>query len=552
MIHNGFTIKVLFEPFSVCYSNNNNGKFTKDTICYEDDSYIIILDGIILNRKDLLSGTNLAWEKLVVERLSKEGVGFVNLMNGSFYGALVDKNNKKCIAFTDKLGTKFLYSYQDSNMLIISSMMSQMYEALRENSIHYTLDVGSAYMLLSFGYMLGEKTLCDSVFKILPGSWVEFSHNNRKNKRYYEIGLKEKSADSFNDAVNNIDTLFRQAISREFEKDLEYDYTHCVALSGGLDSRMTCWVAHDMGYTNQLNFTFSQIGYHDQIIPQNIVKDLNHNWIFKSLDNGLWLYNIDTVTKLTGGNVLYYGLSHAISLYSLINFDNLGIIHSGQLGDVIIGSKFNHNTIKNSSLAAGAYSKKLLQKVDYSNYSHYGNTEINWFYARGFNGTNNGLMCEYSFSETASPFMDIDFLEYCLSLPLEYRSNHRIYKKWIIDKYPQAADYPWESIGAKITEPTISIRNQEIPFTQFFPKVIQSLSRKMGLQTSSKGMNPLGLYLKNNSNLVSFFDSYLPFAEYIKDDSLRDDVIDLYKKGNPTEKLQALSLLSAIKLFYCD
>ena len=70
-------------------------------------------------------------------------------------------------------------------------------------------------------------------------------------------------------------------MKRVFEKDLEYGYKHLVALSGGLDSRMTAWVGHNMGYTNMLNYTFSQTDYLDETVPKEITDTLKVNGCLK-------------------------------------------------------------------------------------------------------------------------------------------------------------------------------------------------------------------------------------------------------------------------------
>lgn len=39
-----------------------------------------------------------------------------------------------------------------------------------------------------------------------------------------------------------------------------------------------------------------------------------------------------------------------------------------------------------------------------------------------------------------------------MSIPLEYRMNHVLYKKWILSKYPDAAKFRWEKTGELITK----------------------------------------------------------------------------------------------------
>ena len=84
-----------------------------------------------------------------------------------------------------------------------------------------------------------------------------------------------------------MDILFRAAIKKAFERDASKKKTSLVSLSGGLDSRMTSWVANEMGYTNQLNLCFAQQNSLDHTIAQKIGRDLEHKWHFMPLDLSL-------------------------------------------------------------------------------------------------------------------------------------------------------------------------------------------------------------------------------------------------------------------------
>lgn len=95
------------------------------------------------------------------------------------------------------------------------------------------------------------------------------------------------------EAVYMIDKAFRKAVKREFDKDREYGYEHLVDLSGGLDSRMVAWVAHEMGYTKQTNYTYCKAKYLDFKISSRIASDLQHEYYFKQLDDFQWIYEID-------------------------------------------------------------------------------------------------------------------------------------------------------------------------------------------------------------------------------------------------------------------
>jgi len=447
--------EICFEDF-VC-SNLMISKFQDDKIFSETDRYIVILDGVILNKMDLTKKTsNDSWLETVLSLYENNDETFFLDFRGSFAGALYDKIKKKWIIFSDHIGSKFIYYSHTSEFFTCSLMISNVYETLNRNKITYHLSTENSLLLLTYGFMLEDRTLCKEIKKIQPGCYIVFENNIITEKRYYVIDNTPNASISEKDSVELIDYYFRQAVKNQFEKDNEYGYKHLVALSAGLDSRMTSWVADDMGYTNQLNFTFSQTNYWDEIIPKKIAMDLKHEWIFKALDNGLWLYDVDDITYSTGGNVLYYGTAHGNSLIKYLNFNNLGLIHSGQIGDVIIGSGVKREKDK-YEFGDGAYSLKYIKEINFMPQHFYKNKEVALFYYRYFNGTNNGLQNIYNYTETLSPFLDLDLLKNVLSIPIKLRSNHYIYKKWIIAKYPQAANYVWEKIGCKITEPIIRI-----------------------------------------------------------------------------------------------
>ena len=110
---------------------------------------------------------------------------------------------------------------------------------------------------------------------------------------------------------------------------------------------MTTWVAHDLGYGKDIvNVTFSQTNYCDEFTPKAITNELKHEWIYKSLDSGNSLKLLERMVKITSGGAFYSGNSNEKSVLDLINTQLFGIMHSGQIGEAIIGtvwSSFNIN-----------------------------------------------------------------------------------------------------------------------------------------------------------------------------------------------------------------
>lgn len=278
------------------------------------------------------------------------------MLRGSFCGILIGKLSQRTLLFTDHIGSKYFYYSQFCETLICSILISYLYQLRHANQLHCTLSEQGAVMLLTYGFMLENFTLCEEIKKVQPGCYVVFEKGNLTEHRYCMLDNTPDYSITEAHAIELYDQEFRRAVALEFDKDKEGGYNqHLVTLSGGLDCRMTSWVAHEMGYTNQLNRTFSQSDYWDEIVPKQIASDLCHEWIFKSLDNGLWLYNLDNVLEITGGNVFYYGQAHSMSLIKYLDFNKLGgIYHSGQLGGGVMGSHTPRNSIP-FSYGDGAY-----------------------------------------------------------------------------------------------------------------------------------------------------------------------------------------------------
>lgn len=529
-------------------------KFLDDKLFIDNELYFYVLDGVVLNKNEMLKKYSSNWEETFIKLYEKNGDDFYKEFRGSFCGAIFDKKNNKWTIFADHIASRHIYFSNNGSNLVLSTDIKLVYDYFKINEMKYKLDKDAAYLLLSYGFMLEDYTLCSDIKKLLPGHNLLYINNELVLNQYYKLSNVQDNTKTEDELIELMDHYFRQAIKRQFEKDKEYGYKHLVALSGGLDSRMTCWVAHDMGYEKQVNFTFSQSDYLDETIAKEIARDLNHEWIFKALDGGNFLLDFDEITDITGGNVLYYGLAHGNSLMKLLNFDTLGLNHSGQLGDVVFGTFFkSQNRDAQWKVGDGAYSTTFIDKTKKIKLNmQYENQELFNFYNRGFAGANNGLLATQQYTETMSPFYDIDLLDFALSIPLEYRYDHQIYKKWIIKKYPKAADYVWEKTKSKITEPTIKYKGKKYYIKQFFFLIANKLSgNRLAGHDSKKNMNPLGYWYDTNLQLKNVLDEY--FKKHIglvDDKELQKDLKELYLHGKVVEKVQVISLLAAITSFY--
>ena len=553
-------------------------KFQNDKMLLDNDRYVLLLEGVVVNNHQLVERFQAKdWKDCVWKMLSAQEDTFYKDFRGSFCGFVYDKVDRRWLFFTDHIGDKQVLYARIGDGFVVGTEVLYLVETLKANGIQPTLDRDAAYMALTLGYVIEDRTLFSEIHKLPAGHYWALSNGRLEEVQYHRFTNKPREM-SVEEAVEGIDRLFREAVRLDFEKDREYGYKHWATLSGGLDSRMVVWVAHELGYRQQLNLTFSQSGYADFKVAQKIASDLRNEFLFKYLDNGNCIYAVDDVTAITGGSACFFGVSHTWSLFNKLDYSEYGIVHTGELGDVIIGSyqksSMSYDTVP--SIADGGYSTVLADRLkDYRFKYPYENAEMYLMYNRGFCFVGQGTLgYDHRYTENLSPFCNVDFMEFCFSIPLKYRLNHKIYFDWVLDKYPGAAAYIWTGSGRRIErvdnevqKRTMRVFGYEVPhFSEpgFRDYLKGFILRRLGLRkkvnrpktgqtvviASKNDMNPVDYWYATNPELKSFMDSYwVANNALVPDPVLREDMRRLYEDSAAAyDKLQALSVLSAIKI----
>lgn len=549
------TIKLINEP------EFHTTKFINDSCNYNSQYYNLIFTGVLFGSgKTRFNSQNTPVNNFLIDEYRKKGINFIKDLRGTYWGILQDKQTNNTYIFTDQVAMKQLFYYQLNNHLLVTDNIYVLTKHLKANSISFSLNEQAAYFSLTYGYWLENNTLIQNVNKLTAGNYLKVINGKTSLIKYFAYTNKpNEQLNNPKEAIEGIDHYFRQAIERQFNKDIEYNLKHAVTLSAGLDSRMTTWVAHDMGYTKQLNLTFSQSGSKDHQIAQDIAAYLNHEWLYKQLDGGHFLMDIDPVLAYSFGSSFLLGLSHSRAMYKYLNWDNLGILHTGQLGDAVIGTFYSSlDNNKPYQVSDGTYSRFLIHRINPGWIKEtYDNEEIFKLYTRGFTGANQGLLTAQQYTETHSPFYDLDFLNFCYSIPVKQRYLHRIYHSWLKEKYPDACRYVWGKSGKKPGKavPIIEVYNKHIVLDNITGKIFNktklnsiSKAKKMRLENRSH-MNPIAYWYKTSNELRHAFNSY--FTNHIN--LLKNypvifhDVEQMFKQGTVFEKHMVITLLSALK-----
>lgn len=537
---------------------NTLDKFMDDKLFEEDEDIILITEGVFLNKK-ALSGER-SWFDTVKEMVLSNELGYFDYFRGNFAGAHYNKKSGKWVVYTDVFSTKPVYYYQNGCNWIIASDIHYITNVLQKLEICYNPDLDAAYDILSYGFMVSDTTLVKDIKKLPYGCYIIIDDGKFDIIRYFDFSYCDcKCEMTENEIIDRIDELFQEAVKLEFEKDKEYGYEHITTLSGGLDSRMVVWTAAEMGYS-MLNITFGQSDCMDEKIAKQVARRLKTQFMTNALDNGDMLIAYEPVVWMNAGQSLYYGIAHNYLTLQKINFDNYGLLHTGDLGDAVVGVL----SYGNEGNFPGAYSVKLANKTK-NLWDKKENIEKFKMRTRGFMGVAASKAVSENFVYCISPFLYRDFFVFCLEkIPFDIRKKHYIYEKWVITKHKEAAKIPLQRYnGGLMTEGVFLQTFRKIKrigvktllyWILYKVHIITELSRK----TVKTSMNPIDMWYEENKNIrenmdACFYQSLekLIFKEII-DDTFLKDIKMLYNNGTTGEKTQAITVVKAFEQLFID
>lgn len=522
-------------------------KFPKDRVFLDEEEQISFLDGYVYNKDQVCLDGDSDWPHAFARTMGEDAVKCLRMLRGGFCGYVYNKRNFAVTVYTDQVSVRALYYYVNGSQWMVSNHIPYMTEVLKANGIRYYFNETAAKYMLTYGYMLDDSTFVKEIHRLLPGQLVHIENGQVKKENYYRISDKEEQM-SEEEAVERIDEAFREAVRREFEKDREYGYRHLVDLSGGLDSRMVSWVAHDMGYTGQLNVTYCRSGYLDEKISGRIANYLGHEYLFKPLDDIKWMYDIDEIVSRNNGSALYTGITGGNRLLKTLNTSQFGIEHTGMIGDAVLSTFYYDKEFNYGSPQLGyhRYSERLSYDFSDDVTDSYACQEMFAIYTRGILGAQSSYMIRQHYVETASPFMDVDFLNLVFSLPFVYRQGHHIYMKWMAEKYPQSTSFGWEKWGGiKPREDHIFFR--KVKTTQ---RLLRQAACKAFKRQNSDNMNPLDYWYQGNSGIQKYYREYYNRNRDRISGELGKDISRMFEEGNVEEKSMALTVLAAVKVYF--
>ncbi|MFA7686304.1 MAG: asparagine synthase-related protein [Moheibacter sp.] len=523
-----------------------------DFIFYEDDEFQLFIKGIVLNEKDLMNqyGVSNQIFKTIYEQ---RGIRFSDSLTGEFCGFVWDKKQQQILVFTNLIASQRVFYYQNQGNIVIGTNLFDLKKYLDESQLPYSEDLNSAYSMLVLSSLMDNNTLISEVKKLRSSEQILIDTNsgNLKIERLTPLENRSVFQGTKAAALSAMDELFSIAVRQEYEKDLDIGKKHFSLLSGGLDSRLGIFYAKKLGFKPEEALCFSHSGYWDEKIARKIAKDQELNLNVIHLDGGEYLKDIDEISRISQGLTQFTGGVHSNFALEQIDFSDLGVIHSGHLGDAVLGTYLSvpertspenalRKIISNSTYQSkiDEYLKQLLKNYD--------SEEMCLLHNRGFNYIVIGNYVAEKFSWQLSPFMHNDFLRFVLTLPEEWKFNQKIYIEWINKYCKPSTAYKWErtlmrpdkkwktAFGSDVLS-----RANNIFYNKFLGKPYKAQ------------MTSYAYYYQYNASVQQYFEEYFSkHIDLLKNQELKKDATEMFQRGGFKEKSMVLSLLGAYKQIF--
>lgn len=264
----GFSHKTEFKTFyaeavglgyAARHSSADSEIFSSD-----DDNFSLVLSGeLFLPSGDQLNSINFITEFL--PHFEKKGKEFFLHCDGAFVLALYNKAKKSLYLVTDPFGNLALHYAHSEQVFLFSLQQKALAEILQDET-----DEEAISEIIALGQRLNGKTVYKNIFRLPPASFLIIDRSG-------ELSLSKYFRPDFNEGSNRKESL--QLVEQSLLRSLDIRTRRSgiiVALSGGLDSRMTLAAIHKLDRTNSITaFTHGLPDSGDMSVASRITNSYN-------------------------------------------------------------------------------------------------------------------------------------------------------------------------------------------------------------------------------------------------------------------------------------
>ncbi len=440
------------------------------------------------------------------------GERFVDYLRGTWNIFVFDGRNKTCFLVTDRIGTRLLFAAQDGDRLVFSNEMKAVVAGRKKPS--KAGGYGLFQLLIGNGHV-GKYTWIDGVELVEPGTIMTLTPGRRRAERYWRMRFQEGGPIMSEDAyAEGFAERMRAATERCFKQSDTFPVG--ITLSGGLDSRAIA-LSIDKRHLPMPAITYGEETSPDVIFARQLagVIGLDHHFIegmwpqlvaegekvYEQLEGrkskrSYFSVQLERIAWRSEALTLFDGLASMV--WHPFYQKHMRIMFNGAAGDAMTGSHLSpglllapsREKVMQGLMGAFHYQDDALvrQVMNPDFYRRYAPEKERRF-AESFaeidvdealavsnvwdmenrqrRGAFTSFTMERYFCTCRTPFVDYDLVDFLTSVPGRWRFQQRIYKRMIVQHYPEAAHVPWAYTRGKITtSPTYEFAREVFNFVK--------------------------------------------------------------------------------------
>lgn len=368
----------------------------------QGNNWTVYMNGEIYNYKEL--GFKGSECEVIAAGLEVYGPDFIKRLNGMFVIVAIRKTD--VYLFRDRYGIKPLYYFKTKDSIIAASEIKAL---LLHPKYTFGICESARDQWFVFNNILTDETLFSGIYKMNKGtSW----HLNTGTETKYWEWIFSPQKQDYKKAITTLQELMAAAVGRQSP---EIPYGTC--LSGGLDSNIINALSGDI-YTFSAGFAKTS----DERMDAELTGKKHYEIVFNKIrDLDKTIYHLEDLR--VGASWSNYGLYELISKYIKVCFDGAG-------GDELFaGYNWRYTcedyySIVNRTGLKNKYCEELFKDLFSDTLENRYKFDANYF-LEGVLLVVDKLSMAHTL-EMRLPFLDNDLVDFCLTLPNDFKHNKNI------------------------------------------------------------------------------------------------------------------------------
>ncbi len=555
----------------------------------EDKSLCIMMDGKIYDYKEKLNelkkrGHRFNYEndpEFCLHSYEEYGKDFIKTLNGDFVFLIYDLKSRKVIIANDRFGFRVHYYAINNGKLLFVPEAKAIFQ---DETFKKELNDEAVAEYFAFREFWGDKTLFKGIQVLTPASILTYDCQDLSIEKYWELKYEPDYNKSENEFVDELVKTFKKAVKIRMDDNFRYG----IKLSGGLDSRsILAGMPHETR-KDVIACTFGPKDCDEVKIAEKVAKTVgikDHSIL--EITPELLINNAEQETWFTDGRNTM-SVSFTYPLLKVFR-EKVDVVFDGFAMDLTLGGSYlNRGTVycKTESLLYDILSKKrlfqdrelckiftttyynMVKEVTERSFSYeYNkirsehpanksdefamNTHVAWI--------NIGDVTVRELLEVSHPSSDNDFFDLILTIPPEWRLNHRIYRKFLMKLSPELAKIPYNHTMVRADAPLLfwKIGKKYSLGKEFIKEKLYGISKGRIFLPNKRSYVNFDEWFRTNENWLEFFRELLLKEDGKAEKYFNKDYIEKLlqqqvacKKNNSLKLLYITSFKIFLNLFF--